>query len=192
MADSSSPALSGSVVVGAAAPPTDALADFIRRHDAELRRYLRSRIRHEEDAADLRQECYARLLRHVHAHPQVVLEPPLLFRIANNLLTDSWRRSRLYPVESDGPQDAANLVDTGAAPDRVADEQQILARLREVVRNLPARRQEVFVCSRWLGMSNAEIAVNLGISVKAVEKHITKALAACRAEVGDVALERYS
>ncbi len=178
--------------VSSPALPAAALADFVRRYDPELRRYLRSRLHREEDASDMAQECYARLVRYRDAHPEATLETGLLFRIANNLLTDNWRRNQLHPAGQDANCDQEELVCHGPTPEQIAEEQQILARLKRVVLSLPPKCQEVFVCSRWLGMSNAEVALRLGISVKAVEKQITKALAACREEVGDSAVERYS
>jgi len=42
---------------------------------------------------------------------------------------------------------------------------------------LPSRRKEIFLLSREKGLSNAEIAQTLGISVKTVENQMTSALA---------------
>jgi RNA polymerase sigma-70 factor (ECF subfamily) len=50
-----------------------------------------------------------------------------------------------------------------------------------LIATFPARRKEVFRLSRNEQMSNKQIAELLGISLKAVEKHITAALADIRA-----------
>lgn len=48
--------------------------------------------------------------------------------------------------------------------------------IKRAVEKLPQKAQTVFSLSRFQGMSNQEIADNLGISVKGVEKHISKSL----------------
>ena len=53
---------------------------------------------------------------------------------------------------------------------------QLIQNLNEKINSLPARCREVFVMSRHEGKTNREISNALGISEKAVEKHITKAL----------------
>lgn len=50
---------------------------------------------------------------------------------------------------------------------------------------LPPQTREVLRRSRFRGQSNREIASELGISVKAVEYHITKGLKALRIALGD-------
>ena len=50
---------------------------------------------------------------------------------------------------------------------------------------LPAQTREVLVRSRFRGQPNREIASALGISVKAVEYHVTKGLKALRIALGD-------
>ena len=45
-----------------------------------------------------------------------------------------------------------------------------------VVEKMPARRREIFIMSRRQHLSNAQIAEQLGLSVRTVEKHIELAL----------------
>ncbi len=53
---------------------------------------------------------------------------------------------------------------------------ELMEALNNAMNSLPERCREVFELSRYDGMKNREIAEKLGISVKAVEGHISKAL----------------
>jgi RNA polymerase sigma-70 factor (ECF subfamily) len=64
---------------------------------------------------------------------------------------------------------------------------QLDAMIRSAVEALPPRCRRVFVLSRSYDMKNREIAELLGISVKAVEKHISKALCELRSSLDEVA-----
>ena len=52
--------------------------------------------------------------------------------------------------------------------------------LKNDVDGLPSRCREVFLMSKRDGLSNVEIAAELGISVKTVENQMTKAFARLR------------
>jgi RNA polymerase sigma-70 factor (ECF subfamily) len=56
--------------------------------------------------------------------------------------------------------------------------------LLEVIENLPPKCKQVFLLSRAGGMTYPEIAQHCGISVKMVEKQISRAMAACLKKVG--------
>lgn len=158
-------------------------SEFVRRHHPELLRYFRTRV-HIDDAADLAQECYTRLLRYRDGHTESSLQM-LLFRIARNLLTDTWRTQRAHCVDEHVEIGEVEIAETAPSHFDQVHGQERLERLKKAVRALPPKCQAVFVFSRIDGLSHAEIAQRCGISVKAVEKHITRALAACRAELGD-------
>lgn len=64
-------------------------------------------------------------------------------------------------------------------------EQELEAKLIEVLNKLPERCRLVFTMSRFENLKNKEIAEQLNISVKAVEKQITKALGTIRIELKD-------
>jgi len=56
--------------------------------------------------------------------------------------------------------------------------------LLQTVNSLPEKCQLVFVMSRKRGLSNKQIAADLNISEKAVEKHITTALKIIKGRFG--------
>jgi len=64
-------------------------------------------------------------------------------------------------------------------------EQELEQKLNEVLDKLPDHCQLIFRMSRFDNKRNKEIADELGISVKAVEKQITKALSTIRLELKD-------
>ncbi len=54
--------------------------------------------------------------------------------------------------------------------------EEIKSGIDRIVSNLPEKRQQIFILSRTNGLSNKEIAQQLGISEKTVEDHITHAI----------------
>jgi len=64
-------------------------------------------------------------------------------------------------------------------------EQELEDKLNEVLNNLPERCRQIFILSRFENKKNREIAEELDISVKAVEKQISKALSTIRTEMKD-------
>ncbi len=178
------PALQAPVAAASTDVSPVSFAAFIQLHHVDLVRFLRARVPNEEDAQDLAQECYARLLRYQHDHDTTSLQF-LLFRIARNLLTDAWRSRKAQHQDEHVPVDDLELeAPQPTQLDCIHGEQQINV-IKNVIRRLPPRCQAVFVFSRIDGLSHNEIARRCGISTRAVEKHITKALAACRAALGE-------
>jgi RNA polymerase sigma-70 factor (ECF subfamily) len=63
---------------------------------------------------------------------------------------------------------------------------EVKERIQKVVEQLPPKCSEVFNESRFNGLSNKDIAEKYSISLKAVEKHISKALKLFRDEFQDL------
>ena len=64
-------------------------------------------------------------------------------------------------------------------------EKEIEEKVDELVRSLPEKCRQVFTMSRQDYLKNKQIAEKLGISVKMVEKHISKALSILRAGLSE-------
>jgi RNA polymerase sigma-70 factor (ECF subfamily) len=57
--------------------------------------------------------------------------------------------------------------------------------IQESISNLPPKTREVFIKKRFENKKNAEIAQEMGVSLKAVEAHITKALRILKTKLSD-------
>jgi RNA polymerase sigma-70 factor (ECF subfamily) len=75
---------------------------------------------------------------------------------------------------------APPLVATGPSPLEHAEHALLVDDLERATAALPPRAREVFTLSRLDQLSNREIAQRLNLSVKTVEMHLTRALAALR------------
>lgn len=138
---------------------------------AALLRFLRARGAGEM-AEDLLHEVWIKAAK---AATGPIADPlAYLFRTANNLLLDR-RRSELRSARRD--HDWAE--DVAAAPE-VSTERALLARgdlaqAEATLRALGERTDHVFRRYRVDGVSQREIAEELGISLSAIEKHLQRA-----------------
>ena len=60
--------------------------------------------------------------------------------------------------------------------DQIEADAEFLERLERAVRNLPRQQREVFLAHRLDGMSYAEIAAEIGLTEKAVQRQMARAL----------------
>lgn len=165
--------------------PAGGVDGFVREHQAELLNFFRGRVPQQEDAADLAQETWTRLMRYRH-EPSSQSRRSLLFAIARNLLTNHWRWSALRQIELSTDLQDLEVTSEAPGPDREWQSRCQLAALESAVEQLPDKCRTVFLLSRMEGLSNAQVAQRCGISVKMVEKHLAKAILKCRAQVGDL------
>ena len=146
-----------------------------------LQRFVEGRLRHRADSEDIVQEIYVRLYDYRRTR-SIGNVGAFCFAVARNLVNDHLRRRHAAGAMVELPEDIA-------CPQPRADE--ILAyreRVEILIRALkamPALRREVFTRRRLDGQSSATIAADLGLSLAAVEKHCSRALADLR-----VSLER--
>jgi len=92
-------------------------------------------------------------------------------QVASNLARDQQRRL----VRQGGAvsiEEWVEKVEHAASP-----EQDETLLLKQLILQLPENLRDVFVLSRFSGMTNQDIAVRCGVSVKTVEGRMTRALA---------------
>ena len=160
---------------------------MVARYYRELLNFLSRTVDDRDAAADLAQESYARVLA-VQQSGQTVAEPrALLYRTARNLVIDRHRRAAVRGVSvplDDNDADAQMLVlraPAASEPETSAASSQGVAALLAVIGGLPLRCREAFILHKFDGLSQAEVAQRMGISVTMVERHLKHAMKACRA-----------
>jgi RNA polymerase sigma-70 factor (ECF subfamily) len=96
-------------------------------------------------------------------------------------LSAATRYAILREVARSSRRSAAPAEEQWDAPD--VDTRFLEKMIAEEIHHLPSKCRLVFQYSREAGLSNREIAHRMGISEKAVEKHITKALSHLRVQL---------
>jgi len=150
---------------------------------SELVRYVHSRVESKVDVEDIIQETLTRLLRY-RDNPGIQNVRLMLFRIANNVLADYYRRDQRQRTRDHVALELAGPMQAPDRPhaDRVAYEQTMESLMRAIAR-LPPKCRFAFTMSRFDALPHKEIARRMGISVKAVDKHIARAMLACKLAV---------
>lgn len=159
-------------------------AQALTPHYDRVRNFIRRSVGSDEEAADLAQETFFRVINYGREH-QIENGEHLLFRIARNLITDRFRRKKSRPEQSlESETSESECFDTvDLKPARVVEAREDIRTVEATILELPERCREVFILSRFGGHSYAEIGARLGISTSTVEKHMSRALLACRMAV---------
>jgi RNA polymerase sigma-70 factor (ECF subfamily) len=159
--------------------PSEIIALYLERR-ASLVRLFAAKLG-SAAAEDLVQDIYLKLatlkLSTVVHNPMA-----LLYQIGSNLMLDrlrqqkrglardtAWRDSRRISVGKE------EIADIPTADDTVSSRQRLLA-ATATIEDLPPRMRQAFSLHRLEGLSQAATAKAMGVSTKAVEKHISAAI----------------
>ena len=149
-------------------------------HHGWLRGWLYRKLGCSEQAADLAQDTFVRVLggRHAADGAAAWREPrAYLTVVARNLMADHWRRQEL---ERAWLEALALRTDTEApSPEVRLQVLEILGRIDRCLAGLPALTRRIFLRSQLDGMVYADIARDMGVSLPTVKRHMSKAFLAC-------------
>ena len=151
---------------------------LFREHNEALIRFLFARLRSQQDAREVAQEAYVRLLSLDEAGAVSYLRA-FLFKTAANLAIDRLRRGEL-----DGKAKASPLFGEFTdirTPERRVEANQTIQRLERLIAAMPPVQRRAFVLHRFDGMDFASIANTLGISKRTARAYVARALLRCRA-----------
>ena len=150
------------------------MSDLYREHSTGLVRQLTRQTGCSETARDLAHETFLRFLGLPSWRVRLIDHPEAyLRRISTNLVRD-WGRIKTRQRCSGTPHCAREeKVDQIA----VLESRDTLRRLETAVAQLRPKTRAIFLAHRLDGLSYGEIADLTGLSVKGVEKQMSKAIA---------------
>jgi RNA polymerase sigma-70 factor (ECF subfamily) len=165
----------------AADPRTERVTRVFVRFQRSLLTYLRDLLARREDAEDVAQETYVRLVRAGSLEQSEVHIRAAMFRAATNLAYDRFRQRRSRGRQDDA--ELAELRDDAPQPERIVEMEQALRIVERTVLGLPLRCRQVFLLRTAHEWSYEAIAERLGISKRTVEREMQTALDACQREL---------
>ena len=140
-------------------------------HFEDLRRYLLYRSGNEEVATDIAQETFM-----VVWEKQMTIDPKkvkgLLFKIAGDLFVSQYRKQQVaFNFFQAFQPDNRSLT-----PEDEINYQELKKSYDAALKSMPEKQRSVFLMSRVDELKYKEIADQLDLSVKAIEKRMTQAL----------------
>jgi len=163
--------------VGGHHPAT--LGSLHARFSVPLKRYFRSYRLSAADVEDLIQDVFVRLAG--PAGEADLLKPEaFVFTLARNLVRDRARRLYTRAQAKSIAIEEADLSCERPTPDRCAELTQLVQQVEQALGSVRPNARKVFLLHRVDGISYAEIAMHMKISISMVEKHIMSAIIAIR------------
>ncbi|MBW7902139.1 MAG: sigma-70 family RNA polymerase sigma factor [Rhodocyclaceae bacterium] len=159
-----------------AIPHSDPLSTLYRDHHGWLSGWLRRRLGNADDAADLAQDAFMRVLKARNAAE--IREPRhYLTAIAKGLVVDLFRRRSL---EAEYLAALARLPEPEwPSPEVRALAVEALMEVDAMLEGLGSRVRQVFILSQCDGLTYKEIAAQTGLALRTVNKYMAAAVEHC-------------
>jgi RNA polymerase sigma-70 factor (ECF subfamily) len=149
-------------------------------HREALRAWLRGKYPAIGDIDNLVQETLSRVWR--AGMSQSIASPrALLFTTAHNLAIDQLRRQNVVPMEALPDVAELPVCEDGPTPLETTARNQELELLTQAIQSLPDKCRQVLTLRKIYGLSQKEIAAQLGISEHTVEAQIGNGMRRCAA-----------
>lgn len=145
-------------------------------HHGWLKNWLRSKLGNAADAADLAQDTFLRLLGRSDS---LDLRTPRAFlrTVARGLVIDHWRREELERAYLEA---LAQLPEAEApSPESRELILEVLERIALMLDRLKPKPRTAFLLAQCEGLSHKEVAAQMGISLRSVERYVADALYQC-------------
>ncbi|MCB1148100.1 MAG: RNA polymerase sigma-70 factor, partial [Leptospiraceae bacterium] len=145
--------------------------DVFSQYIQAIRNFLYFKTGSQEMAEDLAQDTFVKLWENRKGIDKRTVKA-YLYTIANNLAINQLKRNQLNFKF----QNQVFEYSEKANPQFLMEMKEYEQKLTRVLEQMPEGSREVFLMNRLEDLKYREIAENLGISVKAVEKRMSKAL----------------
>lgn len=172
----------------ARAGDAEALEHLIERHQARVYRFGMKMCGDPEDAKDVLQDTLLAMARGIRDFRGASSVTTWLYTVARSFCIKRRRKSQFAPavehsLDSDVAQESAALADHGRRPDEAVGAKQIEHALEQAIGSLEAGYREVLLLRDIEGLSAAEVAEVLDLSVQAVKSRLHRARLAVRERV---------
>jgi RNA polymerase sigma-70 factor (family 1) len=153
-------------------------SDFFKTHAKSLRNFLLYKFGNEHHAEDMTQEAFIKLWQNCADVP-LEKAKSYIYTIANNSSLNIISHEK---VKLNFQKNNSNLDYSNENPEFLLEEKEFKNQFLTAIQNINETQRVAFLMNRIDGKKYYEIAEELNISVKAVEKRIHLALVEIRKE----------
>ncbi|MBJ9984731.1 sigma-70 family RNA polymerase sigma factor [Acinetobacter sp. S40] len=159
---------------------TSLLVDQLyRTHQTWLHQWLRQKIGNADQASDLVQDTFIKLLQ-TRDELFGIKEPrAYLTSIAKNLLIDQVRRKRIEQAYLEGLSQMEYIFEEVASPEDKMQIIQAINQLCKALETVSVKAQQAFILHYMEGFTHKEIAARLNVSTKMIQKYLASCLIQC-------------
>lgn len=151
---------------------------YVRRARAIAMRLMRN----PEDADDLVQDAFLRVLQKIDSVDPERPFGPWFFRVLVNTGLDTHRRRRTRQTEDETSEVASDDPD----PAELTEQSEIRRRFQEALNRLPPRQRAIVWSFEVDGMTTKEIAESLGVAEVTVRWHLHQGRRTLRTALADL------
>jgi RNA polymerase sigma-70 factor (ECF subfamily) len=157
-----------------------ALTMIYRRYWASLFKAAFNILKDRQACEDIIQELFIKLW---DCRTEVEISISLKAYLYASVRYGVYRQIRTGSVRSEIFDDLIDRLHTPATHNSI-EHKELLMQINQIIDTLPEKCREVYKLSREECLSHKEIALQLNISTKTVENHLTKALRELRGSLG--------
>jgi RNA polymerase sigma factor (sigma-70 family) len=161
-------------------PVLSRMARLFEEYAPAVRAFLLRRLGNIDDAQEAAQEVFVQLLRQEQKGLLESEARGYLFTVADNWAKDCRRKARSHVLEKHEPLDGQDIEAPEPADEEAIHWRQGLELVIACVQELPIQTQRIFYLYHGSRMSYSDIATELGITARTVERHMAQAITHCR------------
>lgn len=164
---------------------TAAFEILYRRHNDALYRYLLRLCRHRDNADDIFQEVWGKIIKAADRYRPTAKFSTYLYRVAHNCFIDYLRRNKRHNHIAD--VDADRQPNPGESPDMLTERSLARERLQLALLDLPEEQRDVFLLHEEAGLSLDEIAAVTDCNRETTKSRLRYAVNKLRAAIDEPA-----
>lgn len=162
-----------------------AFEDLYRRHNDALYRYLLRLCRHRENADDIFQDVWSKIIKAADRYRPTAKFTTFLYRVAHNCFIDHVRRNKRH--KHPGDFDPDQQADPAELPETATERSLARERLEIALQALPDEQRDVFLLHEEAGLNLEQIASITDCNRETAKSRLRYAMKKLRAAIAEPA-----
>ncbi len=156
-----------------------------RRHNDALYRYLLRLCQHRDNADDIFQEAWGKIIKSADRYRPTAKFTTFLYRVAHNCFIDHIRRNKRHTHSGNLEPDCQ--PDPGDLPEMIVERSLARERLEIALQDLPDEQRDVFLLHEEAGLSLEQISAVTGSNRETTKSRLRYAVKKLRLAIDEPA-----